>query len=97
MSPGRSGPTARPSLWVRCPACRAVSGLLNISLSRGGHNHYECEECGQEWTETPPPPRSRASALPSMPLSELPMMKALLAAHDNAAPAQVRDKKRKIR
>jgi transposase-like protein len=47
----------RPPTWIRCPACHAVSGLLNIGLSPR-ENTYECEECGHVWAPTAGTPRS---------------------------------------
>ena len=54
----------RPSLWVRCPACQRMTGMLDISLSRGSEHYYECEECGHVWTELPPAPIKAASLVP---------------------------------
>jgi rubrerythrin len=38
-------------------------GLLEISLSRRGENHYECDECGHIWKQDTPPtvPRKLAA------------------------------------
>ena len=40
----------RTSLWVQCPACQRLTGMLDISLSRRAEDFYECEECEHVWT-----------------------------------------------
>jgi transposase-like protein len=54
----------RPPLWVQCPSCQHVTGMLDISLSRRGENHYECDECGHVWTQTPTAPSRPSIVIP---------------------------------
>jgi tRNA(Ile2) C34 agmatinyltransferase TiaS len=56
----------RRPVWTKCPVCQLQSGLLNVALSKGDENYYECEDCEHTWrTHQQQPAATKPNALQS--------------------------------